>query len=1112
MQTLDIANVMSEMTAAFESTTRLYDITVGGISGLVVESFTGKEMLGEGFEFRVLCLSTDAGVDVAGLLGKQAVLSMRTSEGGTTKRSGYVREAAGLGADGGLARYELVLVPSWWQLTQRRNNRLFVERTVAQIIEEVLGAYTARLDWRFSDEVAGFLEGARPRSLCCQYRESDHDFLARLLAEEGLGLRIEETEGEAGGDAPAHRVIVFADSTALPQDASSASGVGGSSATSGLRYHRADALEEQDSITAFGPLRRIQARATSLITWDYANKRPLVASLSALTPAGAAPAIEQLDTASAYAAADSADAERYVRLMREAQEASEHRQIGASNVRTLRPGTWFTLTEAQHTGFASPDNPARYLVLEVHHAGLNNLPRPVAESAAALRAAHARSQDDLDATWRTGLALSATQVDATRDDPDAADLLAAAQARGYANRFITQALTTPWRPTRLDSTGTRLQAAPRLEGLQVATVCGPDGSTQPQGNDELYTDGHGRIRLKFGWDSAQRVTPWIRVARRYAGAGQGWQAIPRIGQEVLVRFLEGDIDRPIVVGTVYNGQGEAGTPPTPNGQSLKTTDPSAYTQARDQRPSAQGNAVAGASPAWHGASPDAAGHRNPAALSGLKSAEFGAASGQAQGHNQLVFDDTDQQLRIQLASTQAATQLNLGHLIHQADNARGSLRGLGLELRTDAQGAIRAHQGLLLTSYAPTTAYGMPTHPAGDNAAGIALARQAQQLAQTLSDAARDHQSVPIAAYTGAQQATTSTLDGEAAFVPAMVTSLKGMVDREDHGLAQDDAGNKRIATEKTKLPHSADALIAASAKAGLGLAAAQHLHLAAGEVVHLSSGGDTDIAIGGQGRVHTGQAIGLTAGAVKPAPDGIGIQAIAASGPIKVQAQAANIQIAAKQDVKVQSQSAHIDWAAAKSITLATAGGASITIAGGNITVQCPGTITVHASNKSFTGPVRQGYALPQMPKSAMKPTKRKFDLMLTATPGKNGTPLSNLDWRIVRLGASQRDRVIVQGRTDDQGKLALTSMQELRLSVAVAKWPSDLTLLAPGVQRKLDLYSEQPDWTDQQKNLHALAALDFSDRPAHALDSDERVAELRRAAQASGQSLSYNFNQDMQ
>ena len=595
-----------DLAAWFDATTRLYTVEVQNFSGLEVESFTGKEVLGEGFEFRVVCLSTDASLDITQLLGKQAVLSMRTSDGGTTKRSGYVREAAGLGADGGLARYELVLVPSWWQLTQRRTNRLFVERTVAQIIEEVLSAYSARLDWQFSDDVAGFLEGARPRSLCCQYRETDHDFLARLLAEEGLGLRIEELDASEAGDAPAHRVFLFADSTALPQDASSASGIGGA----GLRYHRADALEEQDAITAFGPLRRIQARATSLITWDYANKRPIVASLGALTPAGAAPDIEQLDTASAYAAADAADAERYVRLMREAQEASEHRQIGASNVRTLRPGTWFALTEAEQAGFASPGTPARYLVLEVQHAGLNNLPRPVAESAAVLRAAHARSQD----------ALGAAHSGVLRDDPDAADLFAAAQARGYANRFITQALTTPWRPAH-----TRLQASPRLEGLQIATVCGPDGSTQAQGNDELYTDGHGRIRLKFGWDSAQRVTPWVRVARRYAGAGQGWQAIPRIGQEVLVRFLEGDIDRPIVVGTVYNGQGEAGTPPTPNGLSLKTSDPSVYTQAADRRPSAQGNAVAGASPAWHGASPDAQGHRNPAALSGLKSAEIGRA-------------------------------------------------------------------------------------------------------------------------------------------------------------------------------------------------------------------------------------------------------------------------------------------------------------------------------------------------------------------------------------------------------------------------------------------------------------------------------------------------------
>ena len=142
----------------------------------------------------------------------------------------------------------------------------------------------------------------------------------------------------------------------------------------------------------------------------------------------------------------------------------------------------------------------------------------------------------------------------------------------------------------------------------------------------------------------------------------------------------------------------------------------------------------GAAPAWHGASPDEAGHRNAAALSGLKTKEFGGA-----GYNQLVFDDSPAQARIQLASTQAASQLNLGHLIHQQDNYRGSFRATGLELRTDAQGAIRAQRGVLLTSYAGLSQQGMPSHPAGDNAAGIALARQAQTLAQSLSEIGGAH-------------------------------------------------------------------------------------------------------------------------------------------------------------------------------------------------------------------------------------------------------------------------------------------------------------------------------------------------------------------------------------
>ncbi|MEC5116029.1 type VI secretion system Vgr family protein, partial [Xanthomonas oryzae] len=154
--------------------------------------------------------------------------------------------------------------------------------------------------------------------------------------------------------------------------------------------------------------------------------------------------------------------------------------------------------------------------------------------------------------------------------------------------------------------------------------------------------------------------------------------------------LEGDIDRPVVLGALYNGKGEAGVPATPGGSSAEA-DTGLYAKAGDGRPSAQGNLAGGHAPAWHGAGGGTDNHRNATALWGVQSKEWGGA-----GHSRLVFDDSDQQLRLQLATTQAATQLNLGHLIHQADNYRGSFRGEGFELRTDAWGAVRASSGLWL--------------------------------------------------------------------------------------------------------------------------------------------------------------------------------------------------------------------------------------------------------------------------------------------------------------------------------------------------------------------------------------------------------------------------------
>jgi uncharacterized protein (DUF2345 family) len=114
--------------------------------------------------------------------------------------------------------------------------------------------------------------------------------------------------------------------------------------------------------------------------------------------------------------------------------------------------------------------------------------------------------------------------------------------------------------------------------------------------------------------------------------------------------------------------------------------------------------------------------------------------------------------------------------------------------------------------------------------------------------------------------------------------------------------------------------------------------------------------------RLHTGQAIGMLGGVVKPGEGNLGLQLIAAQGAIDIQAQADVLRVQARDEVNVMSANAHIDWAAAKSISLSTAGGANITIAGGNITVQCPGKIMIHAGKKNFSGPEKLEYKMPPL------------------------------------------------------------------------------------------------------------------------------------------------------
>lgn len=947
MNLMDAMHSVLAALARYTDAERLYAFELDGLAAgtLTVERWQGWESLSAGFEWQVDLLSTDARLPLDELLGKRARLLTRGVDGSRIPRSGLVREAECVGSDGGLARYRLTLVPWTWLLGQGRHSRVFQDKSVIEIVEAVFDDYTPLTSWQVGDEVGPFLSQVPPRSYTCQYRESDFDFVSRLLAEEGLGWRLQESVDAPGG----HVMVLFAASDQGLQDATAEAGPG-------IRFHRSDATEASDTIQALGTVYGIESTALTLLSHDY-KAHSFTASLPLGDAADSAAMLEIYDPSGAYAFADQATASRYAELMGEARAAQATQWLGQSSVRSFRAGRWFAVTGAPADGETPPEE---LLLVAVHQAGINNLPDTVRDGATRLlgEAGGGPLAGLPRTTW------AAVQARAT--------------AVGYGNAFTAVPRNLPWRPVLRDQTGALLNPRPTAPGYQSAIVVGADGARA----GELHSDALGRIKVRFHWQAdaggaSANHSCWLRMSQRYAGPGVGSQFLPRIGQEVLVGFIDGDIDRPVIVGALYNGQGEAGIPATPGGQSAESsTDP--YAQAGDHRPSAQANTTGGNAPAWHGMSGDEGGHRNPAALSGFKSKEF-----DGNGHNRLVFDDSDGQLRLQLATTQGASELNLGHLIHQADNFRGSFRGEGFELRTDQWGAIRGQRGLWVSAYGND-----PEAPAGEQLAATALLQQAAQLGQAFSDIAGTHLTVKLAAHQGEAKPNQSRLIGEQSPLKALLSSAKTVVDGTDYPTGETDAPNRKPHAGKDRVPHSGDAILGLTAPAGIGLVAGQSLHWSVGETLTIASGQASNAAIAGDLRIHAGQAIGWLAGAVESKEPGAAhsLALVSSESELTLEAQHDSAKLQAKDQLKLVSANAEVELAAGKTVHLATEGGASITIEGGNISVTCPGNITVHAGKKSFVGPVDQPYPVPEFPNSVCVECLLKAQAQGAPLAAKNG------------------------------------------------------------------------------------------------------------------------------
>ncbi|NRF66893.1 type VI secretion system tip protein VgrG [Aquincola sp. S2] len=267
-----------------------------------------------------------------------------------------------------------------------------------------------------------------------------------------------------------------------------------------MKWQAEAGSREDDGVLRFNPLRTVAASRYSLASFDFKNPHPRLTDTPTLNQQGDVPALEVYDWGGAYGFKDAGDGSRVSRLRMEAIEAHAKRFEARSNERCAQPHRHFTLTgHYEHGG-----EDAQFLILQVQHHARNNY----------------------------------------------ASLGAGGPASHYENHFVCLRKKIPWRVLPgFNST------EPKIFGVQTAIVVGPAG-------EEIHTDEYGRVRVQFHWDRVgafdERSSAWVRVASLWAGSNFGGIAIPRIGQEVVVQWLDGNPDRPLITGSVYN---QANMPP-----------------------------------------------------------------------------------------------------------------------------------------------------------------------------------------------------------------------------------------------------------------------------------------------------------------------------------------------------------------------------------------------------------------------------------------------------------------------------------------------------------------------------------------------------------------------
>jgi type VI secretion system secreted protein VgrG len=432
---------------------------------LLLRGFTGAEAISQLFQFQLDLVSENDSIKFQDIVGQNVTLRISDPNGVERHWNGFVSRFAQGPQEQRFGTYRADMVPWLWFLTRTADCRIFQNQKVPDIIRKIFA------DLKFQDFEFRLYGDFANRDYCVQYRETDLNFVSRLMEEEGMYYYFQHQDGK-------HVLIVANDPAAhepCPNQKTA-------------RYDlRSGNVTYEDVVTEWHHTEEFRPGAWAQTDYNFETpSTSLAVAVNGKNP------YEIYEYPGEYRVRGEGDKLARIRLQEQTVPAMIHE--GASGCRHFTPGFQFTLKDHHRN-----DLNQQYLITAVRHSA---------------------KQSDYDARGTGDSELS------------------------YQNSFESIPFSTPFRPQRVTP-------HPFVQGCQTAVVVGPAG-------EEIYTDKYGRVKAQFHWDREgkknENSSCWIRVSHPWAGQGWGAISIPRIGQEVIVDFLEGDPDQPIIVGRVYNAE------------------------------------------------------------------------------------------------------------------------------------------------------------------------------------------------------------------------------------------------------------------------------------------------------------------------------------------------------------------------------------------------------------------------------------------------------------------------------------------------------------------------------------------------------------------------------